>query len=229
MKAMFLADMMAIRKYLAQQVVIALVVGAFIDVTTGSIYATPIFTGTMIVLSISFSVVALDEAGHWQEYRLALPLSRGSVVRGRYLSLLAITAISMVVGLITSGLVLAAAWLLPSIGQLAGIVESADLGLCLLMVAVTTLVCLGTMAIILPICFRVGMTKAVRWIPFIGVVIFLAAFAGFSGSEFMMSQLESLLCLLETPAGILGILAAAGVIYALSCCLSERLYLTRQF
>lgn len=229
MKAMFLADMMAIRKYLAQQVVIALVVGAFIDIMTGSIYATPIFTGTMIVLSISFSVIALDEAGHWQEYRLALPLSRGSIVRGRYLSLLAITAISMVVGLVTSGLVLAAAWLLPSISQFAGIVESADLGLCLLMVAVTTLVCLGTMAIMLPICFRMGMTKAVRWIPLIGVLIFLAAFAAFSGSESMMSQLESLLYLLETPAGFFGILAAAAVLYGASCLLSERFYLTRQF
>ena len=225
---MFLADMMGMRKYLAQQTLMALVIGVFIDVMTEGIYATPIFTGTMIVLSISFSVIALDEAGHWQEYRLALPLSRASVVRGRYLSLLAVAALSIVVGVVTSGLVLVAAWLLPSVGQLATAAETADASLYFLMVSATALVCLGALAVMLPICFRVGMTKAVRWIPLIGVLLFLVTFAAFSGSESMMSQLEGTMRMLATPAGNLGIIAAAAILYGASCRLSERLYLTRQ-
>lgn len=229
MKAMLLADAMSMRKYLIQQSLIALFIGAFIDVMTQTIYSTPIFTGIMVVVSLSFSVIALDEAGHWQEYRLALPLSRANVVRGRYASLFVLTVLSVVLGVITSGLVLLAANLLPSVEYLSPIQGSFDAQLYLLLVALTFLMCLGMLAIMLPLCFKMGMTKAVRWIPLVGVLGFLLVFVGLGSNEAILPSMDAMAHTMASPAGIVGVFVAALAVYALSCCLSERLYLTRQF
>ena len=196
MKAMFLSDVIAVRKYLKQQTIIAFVVGIFVAAMSGSLYAIPPFIGFMIAFSISFTVIALDEASNWQGFRLALPLSRADVVRGRYASLLALTCYSTLLGVLAVLLVF---------------------------------LCSVLLAIMLPLCFCFGMTKAIRWVPLVAVLAFVLFFAGVGGDVTSVAWIVNVFDALLTPVGLAAMVALTVVVYGGSCLLAGKLYLKREF
>ncbi len=230
MKAMFLSDIIAVRKYLKQQTLIAIVVGIFVATMSGSLYAIPAFIGFMISFSIAFTVVALDEASNWQGFRLALPLSRADVVRGRYASLLALICYSTLLGVLAALLAYGLALLFPGVAQLAELASAGFDGFAMAFVAVLSVfLCSTLLAVMLPLCFYFGMTKAVRWIPIVAVLAFVLFFASTGGDVASVAWVVNAFDAMFTPVGMAAMVALTVVIYGGSCLLTGKLYLKREF
>lgn len=230
MKAMFLSDVIAVRKYLKQQTIIAFVVGIFVAAMSGSLYAIPPFVGFMIGFSISFTVIALDEASNWQGFRLALPLSRADVVRGRYASLLALTCYSTLLGVLAALIAYGLALLFPGVSQLAELAGAGFDGFAMAFVAVLSVfLCSVLLAIMLPLCFCFGMTKAIRWVPLVAVLAFVLFFAGVGGDVTSVAWIVDAFDALLTPVGLAAMVALTVVVYGGSCLLAGKLYLKREF
>ena len=230
MKAMFLSDVIAVRKYLKQQTIIAFVVGIFVAAMSGSLYAIPPFIGFMIAFSISLTVIALDEASNWQGFRLALPLSRADVVRGRYASLLALTCYSTLLGVLAALIAYGLALLFPGVSQLAELAGAGLDGFAMAFVAVLLVfLCSVLLAIMLPLCFCFGMTKAIRWVPLVAVLAFVLFFAGVGGDVTSVAWIVNVFDALLTPVGLAAMVALTVVVYGGSCLLAGKLYLKREF
>ncbi len=231
MKAMFLSDLLIIKKYLLQQMILFLIIGAFITFVTESLYIIPPLLSVMMPFSMAFTLMYLDERNKWEQFRLALPLSRNSVIWGRYASLAAIVLIGFIIGLVDVGLVIGASMLLPGIPQLANLMvnfswqalilaDISGLGIASIMIS-----------IIVPMVARFGMTKAVRFVPF-AIVIIVFGLTGALGGE-AAADLKTFVEWIETPEGMLGfagiVLGAAMVLYAASGALATKLYAQREF
>ena len=78
MKAMIMSDLLIAKKYLLQQLGVSIAVGIFITVVIGNLYVAAPMVGVMIPFSLTITILALDERANWQQFRLALPMSRSS-------------------------------------------------------------------------------------------------------------------------------------------------------
>lgn len=231
MKAMIMSDLLIAKKYLLQQLGIAIVVGIFICIMIGNLYVVPPAVGVMIPFSLIIMILSLDERANWQQFRLALPISRGDVIRGRYVSFLLLALLGIAVGLLTAFLVIVAAQLMPNVPQLADLMANFSWQ-ALLMVSVAGIsIILVMLAIVMPLFSRFGMTKAVRYLPLLiifGVWIAFTLPQNGPPPAFVLDVLN----LLETPAGTVavaaGILAIVAVAYVISAIISTGLYKKRE-
>lgn len=231
MKAMIMSDLLIAKKYLVQQLGIAIVVGIFICIMIGNLYVVTPAVGVMIPFSLIIMILSLDERANWQQFRLALPISRGDVIRGRYVSFLLLALLGIAVGLLTAFLVIVAAQLMPNVPQLADLMANFSWQ-ALLMVSVAGIsIILVMLAIVMPLFSRFGMTKAVRYLPLLiifGVWIAFTLPQNGPPPAFVLDVLN----LLETPAGTVavaaGILAIVAVAYVVSAIVSMRLYKKRE-
>lgn len=231
MKAMIMSDLLIAKKYLVQQLGIAIVVGIFICIMIGNLYVVTPAVGVMIPFSLIIMILSLDERANWQQFRLALPISRGDVIRGRYVSFLLLALLGIAVGLLTAFLVIVAAQLMPNVPQLADLMANFSWQ-ALLMVSVAGIsIILVMLAIVMPLFSRFGMTKAVRYLPLLiifGVWIAFTLPQNGPPPAFVLDVLN----LLETPVGTVavaaGILAIVAVVYVVSAIVSMRLYKKRE-
>lgn len=231
MKAMIMSDLLIAKKYLVQQLGIAIVVGIFICIMIGNLYVVTPAVGVMIPFSLIIMILSLDERANWQQFRLALPISRGDVIRGRYVSFLLLALLGIAVGLLTAFLVIVAAQLMPNVPQLADLKANFSWQ-ALLMVSVAGIsIILVMLAIVMPLFSRFGMTKAVRYLPLLiifGVWIAFTLPQNGPPPAFVLDVLN----LLETPAGTVavaaGILAIVAVAYVISAIISTGLYKKRE-
>lgn len=231
MKAMIMSDLLIAKKYLVQQLGIAIVVGIFICIMIGNLYVVTPAVGVMIPFSLIIMILSLDERANWQQFRLALPISRGDVIRGRYVSFLLLALLGIAVGLLTAFLVIVAAQLMPNVPQLADLKANFSWQ-ALLMVSVAGISIILVMpAIVMPLFSRFGMTKAVRYLPLLiifGVWIAFTLPQNGPPPAFVLDVLN----LLETPAGTVavaaGILAIVAVAYVISAIISTGLYKKRE-
>lgn len=231
MKAMIMSDLLIAKKYLVQQLGIAIVVGIFICIMIGNLYVVTPAVGVMIPFSLIIMILSLDERANWQQFRLALPISRGDVIRGRYVSFLLLALLGIAVGLLTAFLVIVAAQLMPNVPQLADLMANFSWQ-ALLMVSVAGIsIILVMLAIVMPLFSRFGMTKAVRYLPLLiifGVWIAFTLPQNGPPPAFALDVLN----LLETPAGTVavaaGILAIVAVAYVISAIISTGLYKKRE-
>ncbi|WP_101723403.1 ABC-2 transporter permease [Eggerthella timonensis] len=231
MKAMIMSDLLIAKKYLVQQLGIAIVVGIFICIMIGNLYIVTPAVGVMIPFSLIIMILSLDERANWQQFRLALPISRGDVIRGRYVSFLLLALLGIAVGLLTAFLVIVAAQLMPNVPQLADLMANFSWQ-ALLMVSVAGIsIILVMLAIVMPLFSRFGMTKAVRYLPLLiifGVWIAFTLPQNGPPPAFVLDVLN----LLETPAGTVavaaGILAIVAVAYVISAIISTGLYKKRE-
>ncbi len=231
MKAMIMSDLLIAKKYLVQQLGIAIVVGIFICIMIGNLYVVTPAVGVMIPFSLIIMILSLDERANWQQFRLALPISRGDVIRGRYVSFLLLALLGIAVGLLTAFLVIVAAQLMPNVPQLADLMANFSWQ-ALLMVSVAGIsIILVMLAIVMPLFSRFGMTKAVRYLPLLiifGVWIAFTLPQNGPPPAFVLDVLN----LLETPAGTVavaaGILAIVAVAYVISAIISTGLYKKRE-
>lgn len=232
MKAMLISDILVAKKYLLAQIVLSVVVSAFIAISMQNLYVALPVVGVMVPFSLAFTILALDERGNWEQFRLSLPLSRPHIIIGRYASLGIIALIGLAVGLIATGLLVLAANVMPGIPQIADLVVGFSWQAIILTGGVALGILLAMLAILLPLVSRFGMTMAVRFVPFAAIVIIVIAFQ--AGGNITDAQLLSnLASWVEAPentfiaAGL--ILAACLTLYALSALFSVRLYEKREF
>lgn len=233
MKAMLISDLLIARKYLLQQIAITLFVGLFVAIGTERLYVVPPAVGVMIPFSLAFTLVSLDERNDWQQFRLALPIPRSSIVRGRYASLLCLTLVGTLVGLAEAGIIGIVALLLPGVPQISGLMVDFSWQALLLVSIAGTGVLLVMLSIVMPGVTKFGMTKAVRFAPLL-VVLFLFVFIGITeGSDIMPAFVGDFLSWMSSTEGTL---AAAGIVlivalalFALSSVLSVKLYENREF
>lgn len=232
MKAMLWSDLLVAKKYFVQQIILCLVIAVFVCVMTENVYVGMPVASVMMPFSLAFTIIALDERGNWEQFRLALPLSRTDVILGRYASLVVLALIGLVLGFIILGLVVAAATLFPAIPQLSGLLLNFSWQGVVLVAAISLVIILVMFSLTMPLVSRFGMTKAVRFVPLLAVFGIMAVFS-FGGNSEMSTFAANLASLLETPAGTLAlsgtILAAGLALYALSGILSIKLYTKRQF
>ena len=235
MKSMFLDDLAIMRWYLVQTYGICVAIGMFMGVGMGSLLTMGACIAGMIPLFTAFSLLSYDELNNWQAYRLAMPLSRSDIVSGRYLCILAVALASALLGFATSLLVGLIAQLLGPASMLAALsFENNPLEI----VAASTLFGLSASLImaaaLIPPAMKSGMTKGVRFAPFIIMFIFLAGTSLLGDDGVLMPYIPRMLGLFGS--GGMGVVVAAGVVclialvlLAISHQVTRRLYATRDF
>ncbi len=219
MKAMVVSDFMIAKKYLIQQLITASIVGVFIAIMLETPYVVAPAVGVMIPFSLSIVILSLDERADWQQFRLALPLTRADIIRGRYASLALISLAGVVGGLLVTFLLVALAHAVPSVPQLASLLVDYSW-------QAIAFACVASLVF-----SRFGMTKGVRYLP---LVVVFAVVIGFQvgGNSVPAELLSNVGNLLETPAGTAavaaGTLAVVAALYAASAALSVKLYAKRE-
>lgn len=197
----------------------------------------------VIALSVVNRLMAYDEQNNWQTFRQALPLSRGQVVCGRYVTVALCVFASLLVGiavaLLTDLVISVVVSMHPGL-QLNSWSELLDLSLRLRDLVELFVACGAAgiavsffgLALALPFMFRFGFTKGTRYIPLVFVALSLPVFLGMEGISSSGFDPASLAPLLENTGTIVGIslgtVLVSLVVYGLSCLISLRLYTTRE-
>lgn len=204
---------------------------ACVAIGMGTISAIPSIAFVMMMFSASVSGSAYDEQNDWGAYRLVLPVSRRDVVLGRCaFNLLAALTASALAALLV-GIFVLAGRLLPLTGFAADLLawnEEVSMAAVAGMVSCAC-IALAMSSVTLPAYFKLGQTKATQWLPFIMLLLGVAPFVaiGFIGGE-ALEMLESAMEASRATGGFglvgLGALAVALAAYALSACVSVRLY-----
>lgn len=231
MKAMILFDMLTVRKYLLQQAVMGIVLGAVVCLVMENLYfVIPLLT-MLVAYTISFSLMALDERNGWEQFRLALPVTRGNVVVGRYVSCALFSLVGILIGLAITGGLMLAAHIAPNVGALGSLLASFSWRSIVLVGAVGVGLTLVMFSIVLPFVMRLGMTKAAR-IVVVAFVLVIFGGVSISGHSGAPAFIQDFGLWLQAPSGAwllaAAIVAACLALYALSAAVSVRLYRHRE-
>ena len=230
MKTMILSDLIIMRKYLAQQSVIGLALGILLAFVMENPYVVSPLISVTVSGNCAFTVLALDERNGWERYRFALPISRANVVSGRYASLAIAVAVGLVVGL---AMALASAFMAMGydVDGVRALGEGIDPGAYTLSASMGLLFITVALAVTLPLAMRSGMTKAVRFIPMIIVlvVILVSAAIGSNEARFVAEFLDGIFADPNGPA-MFAVVSLVGSIalYAVSAGIAARLYEARE-
>lgn len=225
-------DLGILMKYIWQQALTCLFIAFVMAVCTGFPGSIPAAIGVMVPLTLLFTLAALDEHANWEQFRLTMPVSRADVVVGRYATCLVIAVASVAAGLVLAGIVVGVACAVPGIPYLSDVLVDLAWEPVLVCAAAGLAIALVTIAVMLPLVVRFGMTKAVRYAPAVGVAIVLAALIG-GGFDALGGIVDSLGFPVAASPGLIAAFAAAAIavvaaLYAASCALSCRLYATRE-
>ena len=173
-----------------------------------------------------FSLFGNDEREGWEAVRLALPVTRRTVVRARYLALIILFGmVAVVINLVAA--VMGAGTALALCGQIGFI----SLGEGALLTGLFLAVYLLYLGLTTPIVFKMGLSKARIYfsLPFMLCLLFTIdpvkdALAGIASSLNLSPKM------LETPLPLLlPALAVAAVVFGVSMLVSERIYGARDF
>ena len=235
MKAMISFDLRTVSKMAAQQFFVCVLVGVFIAVMTESLYAAATAIAVMVPLSMSFTLVAFDERADWERFRLALPLSRASVMRGRYASIGLLALAGVAEGLVITGALALVAFALPNVTWLSAVLTDFQVEAYALCTVIGVAITAFLLSFTLPIVARSGMTKTARWLPVVFVLVLLGLYA--VGSQFdgdgLLRSITEFAAWAAEPAGCaitcVVIVAASAVLYAASCAVASVLYERREF
>lgn len=213
------------------------IVALFVALVFAASIGTPAaLAATMVTtcLTVMNNLMAIDEQNAWQTYRLALPLSRVQVVRGRYLSGLVGVVAGLLIGALAVAAVIGVMQVLP--GEWAAFYGREVLTLpledYLVCAAAGLCVSLVGLAVALPLDFRLGFTAVTRYIPLAFAALFVLVVIVLDQFQVDSADISSIAALLSDPAalGLIGLAAffVAAALYALSCMLSIRLYKARE-
>lgn len=236
MKAAFLCEFATIRNALLQMAAIYLIIGVVVGIAMESSIAMVACIAAMTPFLVVFTLSGYDEANGWQRFRACLPISRGAIVFGRYaivlLSSVAMAAFAVIVALV---LAQAAPYLPLAEGAAESLAAQSDpLTLAASALAGTAIILLVT-ALILPFVLRFGMTKAMRIVPIVIVLLFVVAvplagdaLAGISGDGWA----ANLIAFIDDESNLPAIMAAVAAVvlaaYAASCVAAARLYRSKE-
>ena len=230
MKAMIMSDLLIAKKYLLQQLGVSIAVGIFITVMIGNLYVAAPMVGVMIPFSLTITILALDERANWQQFRLALPMSRSNVIAGRYVSFALLALLGIAAGLVTLVMV-AVAQIAPGVPQLADLMGNFSWQTMLFASVAGLAIILVMLSVTMPLFSRFGMTKGVRYLPLLIIIGVFFAFQ-LDGNGPPPEFVANVLNLLESPAGTIaiaaGVLAITAAVYAISAAISTKLYQKRE-
>lgn len=236
MKDMMLVDALMSKSILRQQLILSLVVAVFICFTVGNVYMIVPLFACLTPLSTFFALAMIDEQGSWESYRLALSFGRKQIVCGRYAYLLLLSIVSTLAALALIGLLLAIG---PYLGSSLPVDFSRSLAnmswqMLLALSVAPACALLLILAIVLPITFRMGMSKAMVWMPMLIILLTIGVGAFIQNADILqnpdVARFISWIMKPEGTVATLTILAAvAFAAYAASCSLAVRIYRKRQF
>lgn len=230
MKAAFFAEFSAVKKTIIQSFAVYFFVSFFVGIGTQSAITIGACISAMTPMLLAFSFAGYDHMNGWERFRATLPVSRDALVVGRYLNVLASSAATMAVGILSALLV---AWIAPSLpidatiaGAFAeeaarpfGVVAGCLASGCFMLVFV---------ALFQPFILRYGLTKALRWLPAgILIVIFLIVMVAPQLIDVPAFLIEAMAILddpANQPAILAGIIAATLAVYVASCAAAMALY-----
>lgn len=234
MKTMFFSDITVIKTYVRQSFVIACLVSVFMAIALRSTVVISACIAAMIPLLAAFSLLAYDEINNWQSFRLTMPLNRNDVICGRYLTVIAIAAASVIAGIVVSLVIALVAQACSSVPFLAplsmenGSIEEIAAG----SLAAGSISLLMAAAFIPP-AMKAGMTKGVRYTPFIIMALFLLGSGAFGEGGVLEPYAYDVLYALGN--GNASLVAVGAILFAVSLILfvismqvSKRLYATRE-
>lgn len=232
MKAAFLCEFTTIRSALLQMAVIYLIIGVVVGIAMESSIAMVACIAAMTPFLVVFTLSGYDDANGWERFRACLPISRTAIVLGRYaivlLSSIAMAAFAVIVALALAQL----APILPlAEGAAEGLIAQSDpLTLISSALAGTSIILLVT-ALILPFVLRFGMTKAMRIVPVVIVLLFVVAvpligdvFADLASTGWMADFVAFANDARNLLVVMVAIAVAVLVVYAISCAAAARLY-----
>ncbi len=231
MKAMFLSDLLIAKKYLPQQLISGLLVSVFMALVMQNLYVVTPALSVMVPFGVAFTVLAFDERDNWQQFRLALPLSRTNVITGRYASFALLIVLGVATGLVATGLLMSVATVAKDIPLLADLMMNFSWQAIVVTAVAGTAFILVTLSATLPLFSRFGMTKGVRFAPFIAVFgsVGLFVLGGTYAAPEFIAQVGAWIQTTEGTLAVSGIALAGSVaLYALSCLLSVKLYQNRE-
>ena len=209
MKAMIMSDLLIAKKYLLQQLGVSIAVGIFITVMIGNLY----------------------ERANWQQFRLALPMSRSNVIAGRYVSFALLALLGIAAGLLVTLVMVAVAQIAPGVPQLADLMGNFSWQTMLFASVAGLAIILVMLSVTMPLFSRFGMTKGVRYLPLLIIIGVFFAFQ-LDGNGPPPEFVANVLNLLESPAGTIaiaaGVLAITAAVYAISAVISTKLYQKRE-
>lgn len=237
MKAMIFSDLITMRRNLVQLLGVMAGVSVILAFSMKTLAPISACAAAMIPMMFIFSVAAYDEMNKWEGFRLTMPISRKSVVVGRYACTLLVVVVSLVVGVVFSLAITGiAALLVDGMGQNAQLsdllLENNTLEMIVFSGAMGSVVVLVVASVTIPVFMRFGMTLASRVVPF--VIVFLpAALSWLFGEGGPLSGMvpEGMRWLLDDGGfavlvGVLGVISL--ILFGLSMLLSMRLYRVRE-
>lgn len=236
MKAMIFSDLITMRRSLVQLFGIMAMISVIMAVAVDTLAAAAACAASMIPIMFAFSVSAYDEMNQWESFRLALPMSRRSVVAGRYASLLLVTAASLAVSIVCSFAIAGASALLtdgmgPTSPAASLLLESNPPEMIVGSGLLGAVAVLASAAVALPFIMRFGVTRAARLLP-LAVLICVWGFVYLVGEDGPLGALlpEGARWLLSDD-GFVALTAivvvAALALYAASLAVSLRVYARR--
>ena len=252
MKAMLISDLIIMRRNLLQMLMTCLIVVLVISLAMNSTLA-PIggCFGAMIPLLYLFTIAGYDEMNEWQGFKLTLPTSRKDIIIGRYASLFVVALASILIGIAVS-------YVVGGIASVIGSQNGAEFGnlwnysspegafLSTMTLATNppeiiigssiagASMALFICAITLPLIAKLGLTKSVRFVPIVVVVIFLITFASFGEGGPLASYVPDFFQWLFTSTNaVIYLIAGLGIgsliLFAVSMLLAIKLYEHREF
>ena len=252
MKTMILSDLIIMRRNLLQMFLTCFIIVIVISLAMNNTLA-PIggCFGAMIPLLYLFSIATYDEMNDWQSFRLTLPSTRKDIMAGRYASLLVVAFISVLIGIAVS-------YLVGFVVSLIGVQNGAEFGsawnytsptgeflstlslatnppeLIVLSSIAGASIALFLAAITLPIVAKVGLTKSARYVPVVGVVLFLLCMAAFNEGGPLAAYVPDFITWLFTnDAAFIYLMIGAAIVvlilYAVSLMVAIKLYEHREF
>lgn len=181
MKKAFLVELTVLTGYIKQLLPIAAIVGLFVAFGMGTVVPLAGIFVTMFSMMGAMAASAYDDAYNWGAYRLTLPVSRRSVVFGRYLAVIAMAGagVALGLGLQVIAVTVGALNVLPAeLGSVldmtrADVLASVfSLFLCLFMGA-------SAAAFTIPAYFKFGNTKATQFLPMFVMLAYFICMIGF--------------------------------------------------
>lgn len=236
MKAAIICEFIVIRNILVQMVFIYLIVGVVVGIAVQSSIALVACIAAMTPFLAVFSLAGYDEANGWERYRACLPISRGAIVAGRYVTVLAITGAMALLAVAVALLLTQAAPYLPLPAETSAVL-SAEANPLLLLASAATGACLilAVAALMLPFIMRYGITKATRIAPVVVVLLFVlampAAMDALAGMQ-AVPWLADPMAFVADETNLPVIIAVAVIVmlalYAISCAVAVRMYRSKE-
>lgn len=237
MKAMIFSDLITMRRSFIQLLGVMAAVSVVLAFSMKTLAPISACVSAMLPMIFIFSAATYDEMNRWEGFRLTMPISRRSVVVGRYACTLLAVVASLAAGVIFSLAITGiAALLVDGVGQnaqLSGLLlEDNPLEMIVFSGVMGSVVVLVVASVTIPMFMRFGMTLALRVVPFV-IVFSPAALSWLFGENGPLSGVvpEGMRWLFDDSGfavlvGVLGVVAL--VLFGLSMLLSMRLYRTRE-